>query len=1226
MVEDLRGALRSEPLVKSLVADRLLSRPISKIYCETSFVHQQNNKRMAGIDVINGKDCRVTWRTNGTGDHPGRPVTSCENAPIREHSISGQKLFTMGATSSNRSKQPCNGTTRKRTDKVTVSINKQLQHLKCKYCSKLDCDCKNTEIKLNHNKILKRLLSIKQQYLKDNIDIYWSTGYKIIRDPHILAKMIIHNEIQHYELVIPLKGGMIEEKEDVAGQDKKLYCWHCKGNHRLSNCKSVSSQEKKALYSKYKDSKKKNDRSKGSKMSKQVDELRNHYQSTTVEPESKVKMEGKASTVVHEDNREVEQDTTPWVFKYPSSTKVVYRKFIFPEKEAIYSTETIPTFIMQQLNKKITIIKSRMTWIAYENYIVSNETIIKWLYENSDSYDERYIKLRRFYYSNTHLITESLAPAENIPEVVIKERNLAKTMETVNKYGLKEMMKIIFFYYLVLVSSSIIGGIFWHYAIGYLNIFWLITEILIFPFTILFWLFVPTFGVQAKVYDNGSIWGAALLFFVNFIYTAPLMAVNALKDKINFLHMMYRVYKFFQIHEITMDNLEFLNVIIDDSSHYDWVLWGVKNRFIIEEFLRSSARFAVIFIIFLWGILVLYYLFRYFYRSILPVRQYCMIETFPNFSLYIEEIIKCIPGGWRFVGYLEYIKYNTWKNYYWHRRSMRFSFFIRVDLHKKSNTVLNNHLPLYNEYVCSLTKPTQQFTQGKEVCVIPLPPQTLPNVPQHINTTYGTLRNPEKKLDYNSYSGITPLLFNISTFQKPADSLDNRMASYHNRYIMDNKLPVWGAVTAMQDILTLLYNEIGVMVIEYDEWYQTLKMRQKQAIERDLKLYNLGKKFDKVEMSSKSDELLCNFPLDMPEKKMYNRGLFNLTGYWLHMLGPWVEAATKDLKQFDGTKHIEYKGIFYYPFFTCGATSKELENFYDIAYHNTDKHNIYFMVMGDDNAEKSLENDFSKFDRTQSFILMEALGQVWKSAGYDSHIIDEWLRLCTLPVINIHKKTNTKLVTGNFIEGKYTGEPTTCLSNSLLNIASTIYAHSMSGVQTLEQGFIEFGFEPKTASPKYITFLKGTFLKNIIGTHTWTRLPSFLGKFGKVLKEMDNVVPTHMKQQSIGKKAAFALWSMWLGYGKMDNNSFYYQVHSQIKRICKNYLDILPSESIKQDWHIESTSSIEVSDEVFYDFIYYRYGLPKDELDDFCNFLSTIQELPTIYHHPLIQKFMNIDY
>jgi len=514
-----------------------------------------------------------------------------------------------------------------------------------------------------------------------------------------------------------------------------------------------------------------------------------------------------------------------------------------------------------------------------------------------------------------------------------------------------------------------------------------------------------------------------------------------------------------------------------------------------------------------------------------------------------------------------------------------------------------------------------------------LPPQTLPSVPDPQNFTYGSQECPEKKQDFHHYQGFYPLMWNMCRFYKPADSLDMRAASYNYRYL---KIPNSNIIIdSIKPIAMTVWSNLfyGANALEgIDDFLNRLLPRQRLRCIEDMKLYNAGTSFDKIQMSTKTDELLLQ--KQGSQSTFIARGLFNMSGHWLILLGRFVAVMTDALashcnKYGDG--RFVYGGQRYVFFFTCGAVSSDLDHFMSLAEADTSD-TIWAMFMGDDiggKKHKYLESDFSKFDRTQNYDLMSVLRDWLDDAGYGKYA-SIWYNMCITPMKNFHRKTQTTLPVWYGMEGKYTGEPTTCYSNSMFNMAASAWALSASTPEAVIQRYSDFGFTAKYKEvDKHMTFLKGVFLRNIVGGLTWVRLPSFIGKAFKIMTDWRYL--KYPKQYNDIQKRMYMVYAQWRGYGTMDSNWFYTQLDRIIRNRASQILDhclseVIPSELSK--YHITATARPEVLDEVWNTFMFDRYNITVEEQKQFLTVFENAPIGTTIISDNVefMNKLLSTDY
>jgi hypothetical protein len=633
-------------------------------------------------------------------------------------------------------------------------------------------------------------------------------------------------------------------------------------------------------------------------------------------------------------------------------------------------------------------------------------------------------------------------------------------------------------------------------------------------------------------------------------------------------------------------------------------------------------------------------------------RQLLLWDELPWLSIYLEELFKTAPYGAEVIGFLEYIKYGSWANYYMHKRiTGKLSVRCRkhAELNKKlwdywSNSTVNLD---YDKFLSNLMEPmVKPYTiievcisnclhanykplpiKMNEICLIQIPPK------RHSQIKGKAMTEPIGETRY--YEGVYPILFCQSRLYRPSKTFNNLKVAIDGRLHKEVPGSNGAGVRHWKRFLHEFgYNDEHVKALhnfDRDSWFKSLGKKQRDSILRDRERYSVQDP-EEVEISIKSDEILySNMELDIEpsEKKFVPRVLFNLSGWWLDQMGPSVEILTNHLKKkFDkfGNGRIAAYDFAqgyntYVPYFTCGAQSDDLDTFMNLA-HEAPHDEFWFMVMGDDMGARQEEADFSSFDRTQD---KKIIGTLMTHVGHWGLGRMEWVWRHQYRVKKVakHKHTNCKVDVNQKV-GKMTGETPTCWSNSIMNIASTIHAHSSYSEDKVEEGYLDYGFVVKYQRPKYITFLKGVFLRNVVGRLQWTRLPSFMGKFGKTLTNFVNTVKIG---KTIQEKAAYMLWAQWLGYGNMDTNWFFIEIGKIVKRLCSKYIDIRNVVPDNLDfWQVKSTPKAEITDNEFNQFMYNRYNLSPNDLQEFIDQLSGVQRLPTVYTSRIIDILVDRDY
>jgi len=639
-------------------------------------------------------------------------------------------------------------------------------------------------------------------------------------------------------------------------------------------------------------------------------------------------------------------------------------------------------------------------------------------------------------------------------------------------------------------------------------------------------------------------------------------------------------------------------------------------------------------------------------------------DDLPFLSVYLEELIKSVPYGCELIGILEYIKYGTWANYFAHKK-IQGDYFTRVDKHFEVNSQLlklwkqkelHSFKGTYFEWIDNAPMPLLE-TQSILCCAIMRDCHSV-SVPYPINTwevavtempckRQGQLKSQKPYLPNDDIwygKGAFAMAGYKGNFVVPGTTFSMFKTAIDGRVNIDVPPPKKECESQFKIMYKMIIPQINVddfvNIDKEEEWRRGLNAKQKKDIEKDRRKYENN--FPRsVNISMKADEYLYDNTHDQDvdsfDKKCVPRVLFNLSGWWLDKMGWGTECLTRALKEkFNcyGHGRIDMGKVgssgyrFYVPYFTCGATSEELNIFYDLA-SKAPEDEFWFMVMGDDMASPKSECDFSKFDRTQDIRLIRALiKMVYAENPLLKEFCEVWEHQYACKKVALHKKTGLRVKVREHC-GKMTGENPTCWSNSVFNILSTIYSHHHAkgpSVSQIQEAYQFWGFQAKYFRPKYVTFLKGVFLPNVVGGHSWTRLPSFLGKFGKTLTNWIHTTPC----KTISRKAAFMLWSQWLGYGDMTNNSFYASFERVLRRLCNKVMDgeeKLPGAGLSLEfWQVKMSHQPDVKDYVFYDFLADRYNLKEADCNDFVDYYSKFTILPIVYTSTFVDVLVRRDY
>lgn len=613
-----------------------------------------------------------------------------------------------------------------------------------------------------------------------------------------------------------------------------------------------------------------------------------------------------------------------------------------------------------------------------------------------------------------------------------------------------------------------------------------------------------------------------------------------------------------------------------------------------------------------------------------PVQQHTLITTFPRFSLYLEEIVKICPGGWWLISALERLKYGNWNTYKWHKKSSKWKFWDRVAQHKKINRAfqVNNGVSHEHEYRVFLHNYNWKvFTDG----VFHLDERVLPtawipwmskdeSVQIMDNFNIGHLEARTVPLSEKE-SYFYPLMWFMSPMVVPRNTYEIRWAAAVGRVVKypNSKISDPALYATFKNVML----ELRVDHIEIPDWEEQLDARQKKNIKEARENREKEIRFDNIKCQVKCDEGIFAISKMVPRLITNQSGEeFLAMGKQTSEISKWVHEVLFSL---EADKPIILEGIPYYFYFVAGSTSSDLDAWMKRSIESGA--GVWTLVMGDDSysyvIEESsvywLENDFSAYDRTQHFLLRKCVDKMLKLSGYEELV--RFRKAMYGKSLKFDKEKDGKKsppvvdIYGVPADMRYTGEAATCLDNSLINIVAFAVCHSQSGFsdQILEQNFLKLGLKSKIKRHYFVqhgTFLRGSFLPNIDGGYTWTRLPSFLLKFGKVLTDPHRILPQSIPYHN---KCASIMLGQWLSYGDMTNNILYETLDFEIRRITDGVTPV----DVKLDfWQIPMEKSTYVTKDVIYDWIMNRYKIEVDELLDALEILRDVKvtDLPVTWH------------
>jgi hypothetical protein len=651
------------------------------------------------------------------------------------------------------------------------------------------------------------------------------------------------------------------------------------------------------------------------------------------------------------------------------------------------------------------------------------------------------------------------------------------------------------------------------------------------------------------------------------------------------------------------------------------------------------------------------------------VGTFAMIRRFPIASAYIEEILKCIPGLWRVIGYFEYLKYGTWSCYHFHHHSMRYDFWQRLHMHKEWNTAVTAKKgPIYQAYCEAALTGSKLETQSGVVETLHYS-GLLPSRPQSYGpNSEGALTFPEPlgtpPLIEEHRSGFYAVCWGVTPMFKPGSTESNKVSCTNARIINApvTKCDLY-ALRRAQRVSESIVAALEHSPADPEAFFEHLRPVQKNCLKEATRAHFRDDVDTRITLFVKSNEILYD-----NGEKWVPRPVLNVSGHWFRTLGPEIWTLQSDYaRRFDwDCDPIEFKtfGAFHvnvYLYFTCGATSSNLERFVSRAM-SCCVPSVWLMVMGDDSfailVDKEsnrtfVETDFSKFDTSQnsqvlslSEHLVASRGEPVAKAYSEMYKSDLFVRL---------DRKYKDLLAGDLQNHRnnmrITGEPGTCLCNSHVNacVSLSIYAHYVAecdlfsrsyltpdrlkkkfqkyGLTVKAQAYTNFGpLEHMYPNSRYhafppLTFLKGVFLQRENGKILWMRLPSFLCKFGKA---MTDPVLTDRRRITPQQKRASFLLSQLLGYGHLSTVTPHYR---EILDHFSNLADVHSSPSKLEEWQVRtSPTDAPLSTPYLWAFLQDRYGIDPVSWASCLRTLKSCRVFPCVWTHDVLDVLARRDY
>jgi hypothetical protein len=600
------------------------------------------------------------------------------------------------------------------------------------------------------------------------------------------------------------------------------------------------------------------------------------------------------------------------------------------------------------------------------------------------------------------------------------------------------------------------------------------------------------------------------------------------------------------------------------------------------------------------------------YKSVGTFGKRSMLPFLGEAWVYVEELLKCIPGMATVIDMVENWQYGRSSS--WHRRSMEKPFFARLQDHLLVNrAVESENVTKYNMWIeTGVHTPYEEcidYISNTRLCA-----SQIPYVPDQVYT----LPSDRKEAYYHA------ICYNVDYFFAPCRNFENMEASLYTRVLdIPNSFTT---APMMQQLCALCDRLFPVYDPSYDDeaWYNSLKGLQKRNIMKHRVLATQGMIFNRVPAGIKVDEILFG------KVKRVPRFLCNLSGHWLDMTGPCFSQLSEELAHgfFSGDDYFTVNGVKLTWSFAHGFTNVLLDKWYNSHIYRP---GLHIICMGDDmmaidNRGKTrfIECDFSKYDRTQNSYLLSLF---WKFLNnlqlFGMEELHRELYQCKLALPkfkNQPRPYDNKYRVMDDVQMRFTGENATCLANTITNFLITALALTSLDPHQI---YIDCGVLPKLYyKERYTTFLKGVWLLGVDDLYHWTKLPSMLCKFGKTLADP---LAIYDKKFTLSQRYCQTLWSQFKGYGSFTNNWFYREIEKEVMRLTEGRI----SDSVHYEcrpWEIDITQvSADVSSD-FQRFCFERYGFTDYDLEVILRVYRDIDHIPCVFHSKLVSHLGLMDY
>jgi len=555
-----------------------------------------------------------------------------------------------------------------------------------------------------------------------------------------------------------------------------------------------------------------------------------------------------------------------------------------------------------------------------------------------------------------------------------------------------------------------------------------------------------------------------------------------------------------------------------------------------------------------------------------------------------------------------------------------------------SQIIYTNNDSLRQQYNDNIHNSVNQ-DYGQKIEVLPISqatllPCALPKF-EEVNHDIPNMDYPDLRTDYKTYDGLYVTLWHCSSFKKPAPSLHNLQGMYY--YRLHKPQNTSSDLVMIARAKNQLWQIDAKQEWVHEEWMKSLKTKQLLLFKKTYQRLEVGDYDQAIKVQNKCDEKITG------KSKFVTRPVFDCSGSFFALLGPLIKTMSHrlayDVFDYTGTKQptitIGLNGNLRV-YFTCGATSTTLAKFFNDSLYLTDT--VSMLVMGDDlaiinnyfpNWPKFIESDFSKFDRSQNKMVLSIWYHFLRSQGFNEEA-DKFEELMTMPLNVRHRHTDMENLwkKEHKLDMMYTGQPATCLSNSIINIKTTMTALEEQG--DLANSYLKMGLTAKIlfSDTADITFLKGVFLETCDSDYIWMRLPSFIAKIGATCTGASHVYPNKYTEQ---QKVELMLWAQWLGFGAPQSNWFYKRIHKNLVRLTQSIQKIDRTEIVVLKENVSEYGVVKddkkwIPDHIFNAFMLKRYNLDLFDLQNYCRHMEMIPHIPVLVSHPIIQIMIDRDY